>query len=185
MQQGELIMIIKHFVEKCLSSDYLLTGLSVGEFCYGTRYPGKQHPAFLSNDAHSRHDESVSQVNNKLSNPTIRKRGCHGFAFYSRWQGGAVGHPLSSCSCCFWTIACLKTVNYNPSFTVHGSHGGYLFVFSLGQTKEERRVCKVSHCRALRSSFHILAKQMKNERDKYNRVSIHHAVSFPSLYLVL
>lgn len=36
---------------------------------------------------------------------------------------------------------------------------------------------RLSVFQGLRSNFHILAKQMKNERDKYNRVPIHHAVS--------
>lgn len=108
-----------------------------------------QRPAFLSNHVQSWHDESVSQANNKLSNPTIHKRGCHGFVFYSWWQGGTVGHPLSCCNCCFHTITCLKSVNCNPSFTACSFPLGILFFFHR-QNKErggERETCVLSFSR--------------------------------------
>lgn len=62
--------------------------LNVGECCDGTCNPAKQHgSAFLSNNAQLWHDERVSQANNKLSNSTTHKRGCHGFVFLSMMTG--------------------------------------------------------------------------------------------------
>lgn len=92
--------------------------------------------AFLANIVQSWHDESVS--NNKLSNLTTGELGCHGFLFYSWWQGGTVGHPLS---CCFCSIACLKLSTTIRHLHLHGFPSRSRLFFYSNKERGRRETC--------------------------------------------
>lgn len=113
--------------------------------------------------------QSVSQVNNKLSNPFAST----GVVTLSFIHGDRAAHPLSCWNCCLWTILDLKMPT-TLSFTVHS------LALVFRREGKERRLCAKGAAFFLQMR-HIQVKnainQMKDEIRNSSRVSIHQAVS--------
>lgn len=115
------------------------------------------YPIMLSYDTMKESHRQTTSFQTQL--PT--SEGVMALSFYPWWQGGTVGHPLSCCNCCFCITTCLKTVNYNPSFTVHGFP---LRILSFGRRKRQW-LQAVSFSRIkITSNFHIGVKLMKKKK---------------------
>lgn len=112
--------------------------------------------------------QSVSQVNNKLSNLFTST----GVVTLSFIDGDRAAHPLSCWNCCLWTILDLKMPT-TLSFTVHS----LALVFRW--EGKERRLCAkgATFFNKWDIQFKNAINQMKNEKRNSSRVPIHQAVS--------